>query len=287
MDKDVVSLIESRMREFSKGQIRIAKYIQENYDKAAFMTAARLGEVTNVSESTVVRFASELGYEGFPEMRRALQEMIRSRLTSVQRIEVAKSVIGTKDTLQAIIHSDMDKMRMTLDAVDRDSFNEAVARILCARRIYIVGTRTAAALSMFMGYYFNLLFDNVKVLGDSMSAEIFEQMLRISSEDVLIGISFPRYSKRSVRTVRYARDIGASIICITDAPTSPLAPLADVCLYAKSDMVSFLDSLVAPLSLINALIVAVGTETNEKLSATFSDLERVWTEYEVYEKFDN
>ena len=287
LDKDILSVIEMKRAEFSKGQLRIARYLEENFDKAAFMTAARLGKTAGVSESTVVRFASELGFDGYPEMRRALQEMIRNRLTSVQRIEVARNVMGTGETLSTILHSDMEKIHMTLGGVDREQFHQAVKKILSARQIYVIGTRTAAALAVFMGFYFNLLFQNVKVLYESSASEIFEQILRISPEDVVIGISFPRYSRRTVKAVRFARDQGATVIGLTDVATSPIARVADINLFAKSDMVSFVDSLVAPLSLINALIVAVGNETQEKLSDTFEKLERVWEEYEVYEKVED
>jgi DNA-binding MurR/RpiR family transcriptional regulator len=287
MDKDILSLIEQKRGEFSKGQTRIAKFIKENFDKAAFMTAARLGKTAGVSEATVVRFASELGYAGYPEMRKALQEMIRNRLTSVQRIEVAKIVMDSKETLTSILESDMEKIRMTMESVDKQQFHKAVSEILKARKIYIIGTRTSAALSVFMGFYFNLLFDNVTLLHETTVSEVFEQILRVSSEDVVIGISFPRYSKRTVKALRFSKKMGATIIGLTDAQTSPVAKIADINLFAKSDMVSFVDSLVGPLSLINALIVAVGTGTQEKLNYTFEELERIWDEYEVYEKADD
>jgi DNA-binding MurR/RpiR family transcriptional regulator len=287
MDKDILSLIEQKRGEFSKGQTRIAKYIKENFDKAAFMTAARLGKTAGVSESTVVRFASELGFEGYPEMRKALQEMIRNRLTSVQRIEVAKIVMDTKETLTTILQSDMEKIQMTMESVNKVQFNAAVGEILRAKRIYILGTRTSAALSIFLGFYFNLLFDHVKILHESSASEIFEQILRVSPDDVVIGISFPRYSKRTVKALRFAKDMGATVIGITDAETSPIAKISSINLFAKSDMVSFVDSLVGPLSLINALIVAVGTGTQEKLNVTFEKLERIWDEYEVYEKVED
>ena len=286
MDKDILSLIEASKSGFSKGQLRIASFIEQNFDKAAFMTASKLGETTGVSESTVVRFASELGFEGYPEMRLALQEMIRNRLTSVQRMEVAKNVMGSRDVLTATFQADMEKIRLTLESVDKESFAAAVSKIVGAKHIYILGTRTSAALSMFMGYYFNLMFENVRVLYESSNSEIFEQILRISSDDVLIGISFPRYSRRTIRAVRYAKSSGAAVIGITDAATSPLAKLADISLLAKSDMVSFVDSLVAPLSLINALVAAVGDEAHDQLFNTFGNLERVWEEYEVYEKIE-
>ena len=283
MDKDIIASIESMRQGFSKGQNRIARYILENTDKAAFMTAARLGQKADVSESTVVRFALELGFEGYPEMRRALQEMIRNRLTSVQRIEVAKTVIGSRDTLAAILNSDMDNILRTQNELDRAQFDAAVEALLNARHIYILGTRTSAALSMFMGFYFNLLFENVKVLYENTAGEIFEQILRIGEGDVFVGISYPRYSKRTVSAVRFAKERGATVLALTDAETSPIAAGADICLLARSDMVSFVDSLVAPLSLINALIVAV-SERKPGVAGIFSELEKVWNDHGVYEK---
>ncbi len=283
MEKDIIALIQEKRSGFSKGQARIARYITENADKAAFMTASRLGQKTEVSESTVVRFAVELGFEGYPEMRRALQEMIRNRLTSVQRIEVAKTVIGSGDTLTAILNSDMENILRTQNEVDRDSFSRAVEALLGAKKIYVLGTRTSAALSMFMGFYFNLLFENVKVLYENTAGEVFEQIMRIGPGDVFVGISYPRYSKRTVKAVRFAKERGATVLALTDAATSPIAEGADVCLLARSDMVSFVDSLVAPLSLINALIVEV-SERKPGVARTFTELEEVWNEYDVYEK---
>ncbi len=286
MEKDILSSIEEKKRDFSKGQTRIARYIEENFDKAAFMTAAKLGKTAGVSESTVVRFASELGFEGYPEMRLALQNMIRNRLTSVQRIEVAKTVMGDKDTFSAVLQSDVEKIMLTMESTDRAMFDKAVRRIVDAEHVYILGTRTSAPLAMFMGFYFNLLMPNVKTVYENSASELLEQIIRISRNDVLVGLSFPRYSKRTAQAVRYAKDMGAGVIAITDSESSPIAKLAEICLYAKSDMVSFVDSLVGPLSLINALIVSVGGQTHENISNTFSELERVWDEYEVYEKND-
>lgn len=286
MEKDIIASLEERRSGLSKGQLRIAHYIIENADKAAFMTASKLGQKVGVSESTVVRFALELGYDGYPEMRKALQEMIRNRLTSVQRIEVAKTVIGTKDPLTAILNSDMENILLTQSTADRAMFDTAVDAILNAERIYILGTRTSAALSMFMGFYFSLLFENVKVLNENTAGEIFEQLLRIGPNDVFVGISYPRYSKRTVKAVRFAKDRGATILALTDTDASPIAKTADICLLARSDMVSFVDSLVAPLSLINALIVAV-SERKPGVAGIFSELEQVWNEYDVYEKSED
>ncbi len=284
MDKDVLSVIEKQYSKFSKGQRRIAKYLEENFDKAAFMTASKLGKTVGVSESTVVRFASELGYDGYPGMRKALQELIRTRSTSVQRIKVTRDIMGSKDVLDTVFHWDMEKLRETSEETSREEFYAAVKAITRARRIYILGSRSSKALSVFMGFYLNLLFDSVKVVDDASISEIIEQMLHLNSEDVVIGISFPRYSTRTIKTLRFAKDRSATVIGITDNEDSPIAKVAGIKLLAKSDMVSFLDSLVAPLSLINALIVALGSETGDRLSGTFNDLEKIWSEYEVYEK---
>jgi DNA-binding MurR/RpiR family transcriptional regulator len=286
MDRDILSVIESASSGFSKGQRSIAKYILENYDKAAFMTASRLGQVVNVSESTVVRFAAELGYSGYPEMRRALQDMIRNRLTSIQRIDIAKELMESQDILNIVLSSDIEQIRLTMEETNREDFNAAVNEIVKAKSIYIFGLRSSSALSNFMGFYFNLLFDNVHVINESSASEIFEQILRISKNDVFIALSFPRYSRRTIKAMLYARDMGAKIIGITDAPGSPIAKLADIALFARSDMVSFLDTLVAPLSLVNALIVATSAKAKDDLYSNFERLERIWDEYGVYEKID-
>ncbi len=286
MEKDILAVLERKQGTFSKGQLRIARYIMENADKASYMTASKLGQKTGVSESTVVRFALELGYSGYPEMRKALQETIRSRLTSLQRMEVARTVIGTRDPLTAILNSDMENILLTQSAVSRDVFEHAVETILRARNIYILGARTSSALAVFMGFYLGLILGNVRVLNENREGEIMEQMLRIGSDDLFIGISYPRYSRRTVQAVRFAKDRGAAVLALTDSDTSPIAVRSDICLLARSDMVSFVDSLVAPLSLINALIVAV-SERKSGVAETFEELEKVWNEYDVYEKSDD
>ena len=286
MEKDILAVLERKQGSFSKGQLRIARYIMENADKASYMTASKLGQKAGVSESTVVRFALELGYEGYPEMRKALQEVIRSRLTSVQRMEVARSVIGARDPLTAILNSDMENILLTQSSISRPVFEQAVEKILQARTIYILGARTSSALATFMGFYFGLIFEDVRVLNENREGEIIEQMLRIGPEDLFIGISYPRYSRRTVKAVRFAKDRGAGVLALTDSDSSPIAVRADICLLARSDMVSFVDSLVAPLSLINALIVAV-SEHKPGVAATFAELENVWNEYDVYEKSDD
>ena len=282
--RHILQRIKGRMSEFSKGQKLIARYILDNYDKAAFMTASRLGKTVHVSESTVVRFASELGYDGYPSMQKALQEMIRNKLTSVQRMEVAGDRMGGRDVLQTVLHADTDMIRVTLDEIDRDAFQGAVDALMGAKRIYILGVRSSSALASFLGFYFNLLFENVTLVHTNSVSEIFEQVLRVGPGDVLFGISFPRYSKRTLSAMKYARDRGARVIALTDSQLSPLARVADHVLLARSDMASFVDSLVAPLSVINALIVAVGMSRRDEIEQTFNKLERIWEEYDVYEK---
>ena len=286
MTRDILSVIQNSMPTFSKGQRLIARFILESYDKAAFMTASKLGKTVNVSESTVVRFAAELGYDGYPSMQKALQEMIRNKLTSIQRIEVANDRIGNQDILSMVMQSDIEKIRMTLEETDRASFRQAVDAILSAHRIYILGVRSAAALADFLGFYFNLIFDNIVLVHTTSASEIFEQLLRVGPEDVVIGISFPRYSSRTVKAMRFAKDRGANVIALTDSEASPLAEAVTETLLAKSDMASFVDSLVAPLSLVNALIVAVGRRRNEDVEQIFADLEQIWSEYGVYEQVE-
>ena len=281
---DLITKIQSELPGFSKGQKQIARFILEHYDKAAFMTASRLGVTVGVSESTVVRFATELGYDGYPHLQRALQEMIRNKLTSVQRMEVAGDRMGGRDVLQTGLHADTDMIRVTLDEIDRDAFQGAVDALMGAKRIYILGVRSSSALASFLGFYFNLLFENVTLVHTNSVSEIFEQVLRVGPGDVLFGISFPRYSKRTLSAMKYARDRGARVIALTDSQLSPLARVADHVLLARSDMASFVDSLVAPLSVINALIVAVGMSRRDEIEHTFNKLERIWEEYDVYEK---
>ena len=284
MNRDILSTIQENMHTFSKGQRKIANFILESYDKAAFMTASRLGMRVGVSESTVVRFAFELGYDGYPDMQRSLQKMIRSRLTTVQRIEVTNDRLGDQDLLSMVLQSDIEKIRQTLEEIDRDSFERTVDAIVSARKIYMIGVRSAASLASFLYFYFNLIFDNVVLVSASTASEIFESLLRVGEGDVVIGISFPRYSSRTVQAMSFARDRGAATVAITDSESSPLTDIARYTLMARSDMASFVDSLVAPLSLANALLVAVSRRKNEDLAHTFQTLEDIWEEYGVYEK---
>ena len=264
----------------------IARYITESYDKAAFMTANRLGKTVGVSESTVVRFAVDLGFDGYPSMQKAMQEMVLNRLTSVQHIEVANNRIGDQDVVTTVIQSDIEKLRQTGETVDREEFRDAVNAILNAKRVYILGVRSVAPLASFLGYYLNYMFNNVHVVTASGSGEMFERIVGVNSEDVVIAFSFPRYSSATVKAAEYCRSTGATVIGITDNKFSHLGQVSDRVLCAKSDMVSLVDSLVAPLSVINALIVAIAAKREKELHRTFETLEHIWDEYNVYEKRD-
>ena len=284
MNEDILSVLEEKAHTFSKGQRKIAAYITEYYDKAAFMTASRLGKAVGISESTVVRFAVELGYDGYPTMQKAMQEMVLNRLTSVQRIGVANDRIGDQDVLSTVLQADADKLRQTNDTVDRESFHAAVQAILGARRIYLLGVRSASVLVNFLGYYLNYMFDNVHMITASGTSEVFEKLVNVSQEDVVIAFSFPRYSASTVKGVQYCHSVGAKVIGLTNSNLSPLGQVSDYVLVAKSDMVSLVDSLVAPLSVVNALIVALAAGREQELEKTFNTLEKVWEEYHVYEK---
>ncbi len=284
MSQDILGILQERENSFSKGQKRIAQYIRENYDKAAFMTANRLGKTAGVSESTVVRFAVDLGFDGYPSMQKSMQEMVLNRLTSVQRIEVANDRIRDQDVVSMVLHSDMEKLRQTDEMLDRQEFQAAVSAIIKAKRVYILGVRSVAPLANFLGYYLNYMFNNVHVFTGSSTGEMFEKIVGVGAEDTVIAFSFPRYSASTTKGAQYCRSAGATVIGITDSMLSPLGGSSDHVLIAKSDMVSLVDSLVAPLSVVNALIVAVAAKREKELSRTFSTLERIWDEYEVYEK---
>jgi len=287
MGYDFLSILQEKESTFSKGQKRIASFITEEYDKAAFMTANRLGKTVGVSESTVVRFAVDLGFDGYPSMQKAMREMVLNRLTSVQRIEVASDRFGDQDVVSMVLHSDMEKLRQTSETVDRQQFQAAVNAILKAKRVYIIGVRSAAPLANFLGYYLNYMFNNVHVLSGVSAGEMFEKIVGVNSDDVVVAFSFPRYSASTTKGARYCRSAGATVIGVTDSKLSPLGQCSDCVLLAKSDMVSLVDSLVAPLSLVNALIVAVASKKKKEVAQTFANLERIWDEYDVYEKQEN
>ena len=283
----LLTRIDLMMNSFSKGQKRIALYIEEHYDKAAFMTASKLGETVGVSESTVVRFATELGYDGYPKLQKAMQEMIRNKLTSVQRIEVTSSRIGNNNVLDSVLNQDIEKIRRTIEETSHEDFDRAVDEICKAKRIYIFGVRSTAAIASFLAYYFELIFDNnVIVINTTSATTTYENIFRMTSDDVIIGISFPRYSKMAIEAMDFARRRGAHSIAITDSMASPLISSADSVLIARSDMASIVDSLVAPLSLINALIVATVLKKKDEVTETFRELEQVWNREDVYASHD-
>ena len=284
MKRNLLSEIEAKMPTLSKGQKLISNYVLENYDKAAYMTASKLGKIVHVSESTVVRFAIELGFEGYPEFQHALQEIVRTRLTAFQRMEVTNSLIGDGDVLSKVLLGDAEKIKHTLEGIDRNAFEGAVENIVSAKDIYILGVRASSSLAGFLAHGLRMIFDNVKFVQTTSGSEMFEQIMSIREGDVMIAISFPRYSKRIIHAVDFAKHAGADVITITDSEASPIAPQANQLLIAKSDMASFVDSLVAPLSIINAIIVAVSRKKQEDLRIRLRQLEEIWDEYDVYDK---
>ncbi|MGN1047471.1 MAG: MurR/RpiR family transcriptional regulator [Eubacteriales bacterium] len=284
MNRNLLMAIKTQMPAFSKGQKLIASYILDHYEKAAYMTASKLGNLVGVSESTVVRFANELGFEGYPEFQRSLQELIRNMLTSIQRIEVTNDLIGDGDVLDKVLISDAERIKHTLESVNRQSFNEAVDKIVSAKNIYIIGVRSSSSLAGFLHFNLRMVFDNIRFVQSTSGSDMFEQIMHLRPDDTMIAVSFPRYSKRIINAVEYAHEVGANVIAITDSEMSPMAPYADELLTAESDMVSYVDSLVAPLSIINAIIVAVSRKCPEKFRDQLRKLENIWDEYDVYNK---
>lgn len=286
MKSNLTTLIYERMNSFSKGQKRIAEYISEHADEAAFMTAYRLGEQVGVSESTVVRFAAELGFDGYPELQKAMQELIRSKLNSIQRIEVTKARMNDDEVLDNILSYDMANLRQTLDELPRQTFYEAVDALIHARKVYIFGAGSCRALANFTAYYLKMLLGDIHLVYTSSEMEILEEMFHINENDVLIGLSFPRYSSKAVKTMHFAHSRKAKIIAITDSQLSPIASYADYLLLAHSDMATIVDSLVAPLSIINALTVAVAVKTLDTNRSKLEELENLWESYRIYTKTD-
>lgn len=280
---DLLNRINSKYSSMSKGQKMLATYITDNYDKAVFLTAAKMGETVGVSESTVVRFATSIGYKGYPEFQKSLEELVRNKLNSVQRMEVTYGRITQSKILETVLQSDRDKIKTTLEKIDHNAFEQAVNLILEAKNIYIVGIRSCAPLASFLSFYLNLMFDNVRLLTTNSASELFEQMVRINSEDVIIGISFPRYSMRTLKALEFANNRSAKVVTITDSIHSPMNLYSSCNLIADSDMASIVDSLVAPLSVINALIVALCMKKHKEVGKTLTELEDIWGEYQVYE----
>ena len=281
---DILAFLKENINTFSKRQKLIGNYIIENYDKAAYMTAAALSEAVGVSESTVVRFAAEIGFSGYQGMQKRLRQITMTQSTSVKRMEIASRHLNDTNIVDAVLKSDIRMIEHTMNEIDRKQFDSAVEAILNARTIYITGVRSAASLATFTDFYFHLMFDNTKLINSADPADMFEQVLRIDENDVIIGMSFPRYSKNIIKLLEYANKKGATVIGITDSVSSPIEKLSHYCLTARSDMDSFVDSLVAPFSVVNALIVALGMKHKAEVSKTFEDLENIWDEYEVYDK---
>ena len=278
--QELIQRLNHSGKKLSKSPRRIAECIVTHYDKVVFMTASKLGEYVGVSESTVVRFAAALGYSGYPQLQKALQELLRHRLTASQRFELTNDMDHVQ-VLNKVLKADIQNIRSTLDEIDISSFERAIDMILQARQIYVMGLRSSAPIAEFFVHYLKFIFSNVRVVTSGVS-DVFEQLSRIGEGDLLIGISFPRYASRSIEAMDFARKQGASLIAITDGPLSPLHSTADICLMAKSDMSSFVDSFAAPLSLINALIVALGQRRRTEVSEYFNKMEKIWAEYDVY-----
>lgn len=281
MSKNILHIIEKNMSGFSKGQKLIARYIIENYDKAAFMTASKLGKAVQVSESTVVRFATQLGYDGYPSMQRALQEMIRGKLTSIQRIQAAEGPLGGADLIADVMQRDMEKMRMAIDQNEGAEFDRVVDTIIGAKHIYLVGFRSSSFLAGYLNFYYRLMFDNVTFI-QSGAAGTFDQVFRVGPGDVVIAICFPRYSELALKTVRFAKDRGATIVGITDSELSPIHQMSLCSLLVRNEMISFVDSLAAPMSMINALILATSRKKGSDVATSFSELERVWERFGIF-----
>lgn len=279
---ELIARIEEKYAKMSKGQRRLADYVRENYDKAVFLTAAKLGETVGVSESTVVRFAIQLGYKGYPGFQKALEELVRNKLNSIQRMEVTYGRISQSEILQTVLQTDIEKIKQTLTVIDHKAFDLAIETILGAKRIYVVGIRSCAPLASFLGFYLNLICPDVTVVGTNSSSEIFEQLIRIGGEDVIIGISFPRYSMRTLKALEFASNRKAKVITLTDSVHSPMNLYSSCNLIARSDMASIVDSLVAPLSVINALVVALCMKKQNEVVDTLETLEEIWGEYQVY-----
>ncbi len=279
---ELIDSIKSKYDSFSKGQKLLATYIINNYEKAVFLTAAKLGTTVGVSESTVVRFATQLGYKGYPEFQKTLEDLVKNRLNSVQRLEVTQGRIGRDEILETILQSDIDKIKQTMHTLNKQTFDKAVKSIREAKKIYIVGVRSCAPIAQFLSFYLNLILLDVKTIQTTNTNEIIEQMLRIGPEDVLFGISFPRYSQRTIKALEFGQKRGAKVITLTDSYQSPMCEYSECNLIAKSDVVSIVDSLVAPLSIVNALVVSLCMNNRDDVLETLETLEEIWDEYQVY-----
>ncbi len=283
-NNELLQKIDEKYPRLSKGQKKLSDYIRQEYDKAAFLTAAKMGEMVGVSESTVVRFAMTLGYKGYPEFQKALEQLVRTKLNSIQRMEVTYGRISQGEILASVLQSDIEKIKLTMDSLDQEAFELTVDTILNARRIYVIGIRSCAPLASFLSYYLHLICEDVTLINSNTSSEIFEQLIRIGAEDVIIGISFPRYSMRTLKALEFASNRSAKVVTLTDSVHSPINLYSSCNLIARSDMASIVDSLVAPLSVVNALVVALCMKKQKEVVGTLETLERIWDEYQVYSK---
>ena len=281
INNELLQKIDEKYPRLSKGQKKLADYIRQEYDKAAFLTAAKMGEVVGVSESTVVRFAMTLGYKGYPEFQKALEELVRTKLNSIQRMEVTYGRISQGEILTSVLQADIEKIKLTMGSMDQEAFEMAVDTILKAKRIYVIGIRSCAPLASFLSYYLQLICEDVTLVNTNSSSEIFEQLIRIGQDDVVIGISFPRYSMRTLKALEFANNRNAKVITLTDSVHSPMNLYSSCNLIARSDMASIVDSLVAPLSVINALVVALCMKKQKEVVATLETLEKIWDEYQL------
>lgn len=287
LENDLFDKINEKMKVFSKGQRKIATFILQNYDKAVFATAFKLGEMIGVSESTIIRFSVELGFDGYTKFQNELESIIKSKLTATQRMQISAQKMEKSENsiLQNVLEKDVERIKSTLLSIDENIFNDCVKKIANAKKVYVIGVRSANSLSSFLGFYLNLILKNVVYVNSSTATELFEQIFRIEEGDVLIGISFPRYSRRTVKAMEYAYSKNATTIAITDDKSSPLVNFAKNSLIVRSDMASFIDSLVAPQSVINALLVAISIEKKEEVIKTLETLESIWEEYSVYSNY--
>ncbi len=279
---DVLSRIGERYNKMSKSHKAIASFILDHYDQAVFMTAARLGETLGISESTVVRFASGIGYDGYPELQKALEDCVKGKLNRVQRMDAKYGKSSQSEILISVMNADMEKLQHTIDNLDAAAFESAVATILEAQTVYVMGLRSNEPLAGFLQFYLNMIRGNVVLLNTTSVSETFEQMIHISSKDCFIGISFPRYSMRTLKAMEFANDRNAKVIAITDSINSPMNLYSSCNLLARSDMVSIVDSLVAPLSVINALVVAMCLKQPQEVKHNLEMLEETWNNYQVY-----
>jgi DNA-binding MurR/RpiR family transcriptional regulator len=282
--KNLLDLIAEKQAVFSKGHSRIASFLVEHYDKAAYLTASKLAGIIGLSESTVVRFACELGFSGYPQLKIALEELVKTKLTATQRVEVSQHrfFYNDKSVLKSVLQNDADRIAATFEGIDQNTFDAVVNEIIKAEKIYIIGGRSASPLASFFSFYLNLMVENVVNTSANPGSEVFEQIFRIGQGDLCIGLSFPRYSQKTVEAMAYAKGRDAVTVAVTDSISSPIASIARHNLIAASDMLSFIDSLVAPMSVINAILVAVSLKKQDELVHTLDKLENIWKEFKVY-----